>query len=208
PEAFREAIERKGIQAQSTLRRVAVGFTLGRLRAETPRPSAKRPFRAPPALAESLTVFPDALRPLVGEALTRLIDYQDEKYAALYLERLARFVGGDRDPALAEIVARQLAVWMTYEDAIRVAERQLAVWMTYEDAIRVADLKTRASRFERIRREARVKDGEVEVTDFLKPDLDEIYGVLPYRLVAPFARWAERRWPRGRPTAGPPVKAT
>ena len=100
-------------------------------------------------------------------------------------------MGGDRDPALAEIVARQLAVWMTYEDAIR-----------------VADLKTRASRFERIRREARVKDGEVEVTDFLKPDLDEIYGVLPYRLVAPFARWAERRWPRGRPTVGQRVKTT
>ncbi len=180
PEAFREAIERKGIQAEANLRGFDVGLTLGRQRAETPRLSAKRPFRAPPALAESLTVFPDALRPLVGEALTRLIDYQDEKYAALYLERLARFVGGDRDPALAEIVARQLAVWMTYEDAIR-----------------VADLKTRASRFERIRREARVKDGEVEVTDFLKPDLDEIYGVLPYRLVEPFARWAERRWPRG-----------
>src|SRR5439155_36230 len=185
------AIERKGIQAEANLRGFDVGLTLGRQRAETPRPSAKRPFRAPPALAESLTVFPDALRPLVGEALTRLIDYQDEKYAALYLERLARFVGGDRDPALAEIVARQLAVWMTYEDAIR-----------------VADLKTRASRFERIRREARVKDGEVEVTDFLKPDLDEIYGVLPYRLVAPFARWAERRWPRGPPTVGQRVKTT
>src|SRR5204862_3196952 len=89
-----------------------------------------------------------------------------------------------------------------------IVARQLAVWMTYEDAIRVADLKTRASRFERIRREARVKDGEVEVTDFLKPDLDEIYGVLPYRLVAPFARWAERRWPRGRPTVGQRVKTT
>ncbi len=99
PEAFREAIERKGIQAEANLRGFDVGLTLGRQRAETPRPLAKRPFRAPPALAESLTVFPDALRPLVGEALTRLIDYQDEKYAALYLERLARFVGGDRSGA-------------------------------------------------------------------------------------------------------------
>ncbi|PYN01912.1 MAG: hypothetical protein DME08_00845 [Candidatus Rokuibacteriota bacterium] len=68
PEAFREAIERKGIQAEANLRGFDVGLTLGRQRAETPRPSAKRPFRAPPALAESLTVFPDALRPLVGEA--------------------------------------------------------------------------------------------------------------------------------------------
>ena len=46
-------------------------------------------------------------------------------------------------------------------------------------------------------------DGEIVVTDYLKPDLDEIWGVLPDRLVRPFARWAERRWPHGRPTAGP-----
>ena len=42
----------------------------------------------------------------------------------------------------------------------------------------------------------------------MKPDLDEIYGILPYRLVAPFARWAERRWPHGRPTLGQHVRTT
>src|SRR4029453_9188678 len=30
----------------------------------------------------------------------------------------------------------------------------------------------------------------------------------PYRLVAPFARWAERRWPHGRPALGQHVKTT
>ena len=74
--------------------------------------------------------------------------------------------------------------------------------------MRVAQLKTRSSRFERIRRDKDVGAGEIVVTDYLKPDLDEIYGVLPYRLVAPFARWAERRWPHGRPTLGQHVKTT
>ena len=46
------------------------------------------------------------------------------------------------------------------------------------------------------------------MTDYLKPDLDEIYGILPDRLVAPFARWAERRWPHGRPTIGQHVRTT
>ena len=96
-----------------------------------------------------------------------------------------------RDPELARLVARQLAVWMTYEDAIRVAQ-----------------LKTRWDRFERIRRDARDPAAEVVVTDYLKPDLDEIYGILPHRLVAPFARWAERRWPDGRPTLGQHVRTT
>jgi indolepyruvate ferredoxin oxidoreductase beta subunit len=80
--------------------------------------------------------------------------------------------------------------------------------MTYEDAIRVADLKTRAGRLARIRQTAQARDAEVIVTDYLKPDLDEIYGILPARLVGPFARWAERRWPHGRPTLGQHVKTT
>jgi indolepyruvate ferredoxin oxidoreductase beta subunit len=80
--------------------------------------------------------------------------------------------------------------------------------MTYEDAIRVAQAKTRASRFARIRAEARAGDAEIEVIDYLKPDLDEIWGVLPHRLVAPFARWAQRRWPHGRPTLGQHVRTT
>jgi hypothetical protein len=46
------------------------------------------------------------------------------------------------------------------------------------------------------------------VTDYLKPDLDEIWGVLPDRLVRPIARWAERRWPHGRPTVGQHVRTT
>jgi indolepyruvate ferredoxin oxidoreductase beta subunit len=122
-------------------------------------------------------------------AIDRLIDYQDRAYAERYLERVRPFALGDVE--LAGIVARHLAVWMTYEDAVRVAQ-----------------LKTRASRFERIRRDKGVGAGEIVVTDFLKPDLDEIWGVLPYRLVAPFARWAERRWPHGRPTLGQHVKTT
>ena len=78
--------------------------------------------------------------------------------------------------------------------------------MSYEDAIRVAHLKTRAGRFERIAPGRGADGGEIVVTDYLKPDLDEIYGVLPDRLVAPFARWAERRWPHGRPPLGQHVQ--
>jgi len=134
--------------------------------------------------------FPAELRPVLDQAIARLIDYQDRAYAERYLERLRPFVR-DGDLELGRIVARHLAVWMTYEDAIRVAQ-----------------LKTRMSRFERIRRDKGAGSGEIVVTDFLKPDLDELYGVLPYRLVAPFARWAERRWPHGRPALGQHVKTT
>jgi indolepyruvate ferredoxin oxidoreductase beta subunit len=132
--------------------------------------------------------FPEGLRSVLRVAVPRLVEYQDGGYAGRYLERLRPFAGSG---VLAPIVVRHLATWMTYEDAVRVAQ-----------------LKTRASRFERIRKDKGVGKGEIVVTDYLKPDLDEIYGVLPDRLVAPFARWAERRWPHGRPTLGQHVKTT
>ena len=196
--AYRAAIEGKGVGVAANLKGFEVGLDLARRGTRavvTPPPPA---LRSPARFAEALAALPGELRPTLGEALARLLDYQDERYAARYLERLQPFVAGD--PALATLVARHLALWMTYEDAIR-----------------VADLKTRAARFERIRREAGGPDVQVvaapspsviEVTDYLKPDLDELYGILPYRVVAPLARWAERRWPHGRPTLGQHVRTT
>jgi indolepyruvate ferredoxin oxidoreductase beta subunit len=92
--------------------------------------------------------FPVELRPVLRQAIARLIDYQDRAYAERYLERLRPVVrAGDLE--LSRVVARHLAVWMTYEDAIRVAQ-----------------LKTRAGRFERIRRDTGAQAGEIVVTDF------------------------------------------
>ncbi|MGH7323581.1 MAG: indolepyruvate oxidoreductase subunit beta family protein [Candidatus Rokuibacteriota bacterium] len=191
PESYRAAIEHKGVSVEANLRGFQAGVDRARSPVTLPRPDPPRPLRAPAAFADALATLPEAVRPVAGEAVARLIDYQDRSYAARYLGRLAPFVGRDRDPELGRLVAKHLAVWMTYEDAIR-----------------VADLKTRASRFARIRADAQARDAQIVVTDYLKPDLDEIYGILPDRLVAPLARWAERHWPHGRPTPGQHVKTT
>ena len=188
-DAYRQAIRAKGVQVDANLRGFEAGLAAA---ARGVAPAAAAPAAAAPSpdvarMAESL---PAELRPILHPALARLVDYQGRAYAERYLARLRPFAErGDLE--LAAIVARHLAVWMSYEDAIRVAQ-----------------LKTRASRFERIAREKGADGGAIVVTDFLKPDLDEIYGVLPYRLVAPFARWAERRWPHGRPALGQHVKTT
>lgn len=198
--AYRKAIERKGIQVASNLKGFDLGLEHvgGGALGEPQDAGGARPRRvdekssAGAAGSDPLvTSLPESLRPLAAEAIARLVDYQDRRYAARYVERLAPFAREGSDVETSRVIARLLAVWMTYEDAIR-----------------VADLKTRAARFERIRREARTPNASVVVTDYLTPDLDEIYGILPDRLVAPFARWAERRWPHGRPTLGQHVKTT
>jgi indolepyruvate ferredoxin oxidoreductase beta subunit len=99
----------------------------------------------------------------------RLTDYQDAAYAQLYRERL------DRLHFDGELLAE--------------TARHLALWMSYEDTIRVADLKTRASRFARVRTEVRVKPDQVlRVTEFMHPRVQEIADTLP----APIGRWLLR----------------
>jgi indolepyruvate ferredoxin oxidoreductase beta subunit len=200
PDAFRQAIRRKGVMVESNLKGFEIGLDLVRA---GPAPVGSGPGSRSAAaavarmngagdtFAAEVERLPETLRPVIVEALARLVDYQDAAYARRYLARLAPFVTPGHDSELARLVARSLAVWMTYEDAIRVAQ-----------------LKTRSARFERIRRDVGSPGAEVVVTDYLKPDLDEIYGILPHRLAAPFARWAERRWPHGRPTLGQHVKST
>ena len=58
--------------------------------------------------------------------------------------------------------------------------RHLALWMSYEDVIRVADLKTRPERFAKLREEVGAKPEEpVHVTELLKPGIDEVSAILP-----------------------------
>lgn len=188
-DAYRQAIRAKGVQVDANLRGFEAGLAAAVRGAApaVPTPSVTTARSDVTRMAEG---FPAALGPILHPALSRLIEFQGRAYAERYLRHLRPFVERS-DLELAGIVARHLAVWMSYEDAIRVAQ-----------------LKTRVGRFERIAREKGAEGGVIVVTDFLKPDLDEIYGVLPYRLIAPFARWAERRWPHGRPALGQHVKTT
>jgi indolepyruvate ferredoxin oxidoreductase beta subunit len=61
--------------------------------------------------------------------------------------------------------------------------------MTFEDTIRVADLKTRPTRFARVRDEIRADPGQLfGITEFMKPRVTEIAGTLPVGL----GRWLLR----------------
>ena len=118
----------------------------------------------------------------MAEGVTRLTDYQNEAYAQRYLSRVERFTG---KPGADGAFIRELA-------------RHLAVRMSVEDVIRVAQLKLRDTRLARVAREAQARAGDiVDVTEYMKPGPEEVLGLLPPRL----GRWAlarvrhDRSWP-------------
>lgn len=203
--AFEAAIAKSGISVATNLQ--AFGEACERAEhgdaaaieghdaAPSPDPAGGIPARArTPAvqpLLDRVRGLPDAVQALALEGARRAIDYQDPAYAALYLSRLERIRGldecarprlGGNDWTLTAAVARSLALWMTFEDTIR-----------------VADLKTRAARFARVREEIRAAPGQLfGITEFMKPRVPEIAGTLPaivgaWVLASPRAlRWLSR----------------
>jgi indolepyruvate ferredoxin oxidoreductase beta subunit len=110
--------------------------------------------------------FPAALCELLGMAAARLSDYQDDAYAGLFLDRIERVAALDTSPSTGVLTAA--------------AARSLALWMSFEDVMRVAQIKTRRGRAMRIRREVQAPPGTiVEVREFVKPRVEEICGTLP-----------------------------
>ena len=183
---FEEAIRRGGVGVESSLAAFAAGFTSasGVEPERAPVASAAPAFAAPrwgprvaPLIERVRTTFPTASHEVLLNAVPRVADYQDVRYAALYLDRLA---------TIHEIDARHGA---GDSRLLIEAARELALWMTYEDAIRVADLKIRRSRFDRVRGDARMKAGDIlRINDFVHPRFDEIADITP----APLARLLAR----------------
>jgi indolepyruvate ferredoxin oxidoreductase beta subunit len=170
---------------------------------------------APPRTGASLKRFPD-LRPIgdagydalverarsrlpepthgmVAAGLARIVDFQDVAYGREYLDLLEPF---------ADIEARSAAADPDYP-LTRAAAKQIARAMAYDDVIRVADLKTRGSRFVRVREEVSARDDQiVYATEFMHPRMEEVCGTLPAwlgfwiegqpRLVAALRRLTDR----------------
>jgi len=186
-QAFVDAIRRSGLAVETNLaafedaHRQAQESGAPRAEAQRPAPAgamhgalgapqgvpqkAQTPGLQP--LLDRVRGFPPGVQALVLEGVRRMLDYQDPRYAALYLDRLERIAAIDRGMSGGG-------------ELLEVTARQLALWMTFEDTIRVADLKTRSTRFARVRSEIRAQPDQLfGITEFMKPRVAEIAGTLP-----------------------------
>jgi indolepyruvate ferredoxin oxidoreductase beta subunit len=194
-QAFEDAIRRSGIAVTTNLAAFADAHTAAAAggSAPEPAPAAALPREVPAksrasqlqGLLDRVRALPQPLQPLALEGVRRTLDYQDPAYAQLYLTRIERVIALDAKLGDGRALALSVAT-----------ARGLALWMSFEDTIRVADLKTRASRFERVRKEVRATPGQLlGITEFMRPRVQEIAGTLPrsignWILRSPrFARW-------------------
>ncbi|HEY6483029.1 MAG TPA: indolepyruvate oxidoreductase subunit beta family protein [Steroidobacteraceae bacterium] len=204
---FEAAIERSGIAVKANLAAFTdacaraqhgdSGFTAERvdpLSRDIPT-QARTPALQP--LLDRVRHFPACAQPVILEGTRRALDFQDPAYAQLYLQRLERIARLEPQPDGAPGAHGSEAGSAALLEA---TARSLALWMSFEDTIRVADLKTRASRIARVREEIRATPGQLfGITEFMKPRVAELAGTLP----AALGRWVLRsprvsRWLAGR----------
>ena len=177
-EAYEAAIQSDGIGVGASLAAFSAAFAAAEGRPVPDIAQSERRDRTPSELDLALPGIRSAeARTLVTAGVERTADYQDNSYAREYVERLRPFIDltesmGDAGQELLSEVARQLALAMTYEDTVRVAE-----------------LKIRGARFDRVRMEVGADPGQIiEIVEFMHPRVEEIADTMP----AAVGRWVLR----------------
>jgi indolepyruvate ferredoxin oxidoreductase beta subunit len=171
--AYESAIREAGLGVEASLRAFARAYDAAVTELKSPAPRVGAPTKEFPelrpigdagfdALVERARKLPEPVHGMVAAGLARVVDFQDVAYGQQYLDRLDAF---------AEMSANELT---------SAAAKQIARAMAYDDVIRVADLKTRDSRFARVRAEVAAKpDQIVYATEFMHPRMEEVCGTLP-----------------------------
>ncbi len=198
-ERFEAAIRADGKSVDSNLRGFRAGLEAARAKI-APAKTADKKRHAPttPDLLEHEVTYslPALAQPTAIEGIRRLIAYQGVGYARLYLDRLRALVDAD-------------AAGGTPGKLLKEAARHLAVRMSYEDVVRVAQAKIAPQRMRRIaREELRVNDEPFSVHDFLKPGIEELTQLLPPFLARPILSLSTRRGWLGRVYFGMEINST
>lgn len=171
--AFEETIKNTGKAVSLNLAGFTRGFDEAQGRGLAPEAAAAGEVSLPAELARRVGEFPAAVRPVIAEGAARLVDYQDQAYGGLYLDRIAGFATADDHRLLTEVA------------------RYLALWMGFEDVVRVAEFKTRAGRLDKIRQEVHAKpDQYFAVVEYFHPRYEEFCDMLPAWIGGPLTNSA------------------
>src|SRR5665213_866711 len=199
-EQLEAAIRADGKSVETNLRGFRAGLDAARAgqklaaQAQTPKKNAAVTLAS---LEDEVTrTLPPAAQAFAMEGVRRLTTYQSTAYAKLYLDRLAPIAAADGMSGAQGKLANESA-------------RHLAIRMSYEDVVRVAQAKISPDRMRRIaREELRAKAEPYSVHDFLKPGIEEMCQLLPPFLARPIIGLAERKGWLGKIYFGMEINST
>jgi indolepyruvate ferredoxin oxidoreductase beta subunit len=187
-EAFEAAIQHDGKAIEANLRGFRAGLAVAQQAMQSPQKYVDGKRRAPALrghqrlekLEQAAAAMPKLARHVVTEGVRRLAAYQDWKYARLYLDRLHPILEIDQRAASGGRLLREVA-------------RHLAVRMSFEDVVRVAQAKIDPARMVRIIGELGVTaEQPYRVVEFLKPGIDEFCQLLPPQVARPILHLAKQ----------------
>jgi indolepyruvate ferredoxin oxidoreductase beta subunit len=183
-EQFESAIRADGKQVDANVRGFRAGLDVARAKVQPAKLPAQKKTAATTRQSLEQAVawtFPALAQATALEGVRRLAPYQSARYARLYLERLTPIAEADEAGGAHGKLLKEVA-------------RHLAVRMSYEDVVRVAQAKIAPARMARIaREELRAKDEPFSVHDFLKPGIEELCQLLPPFLARPILNLSARR---------------
>ena len=198
-EQFEAAIREDGKSIDGNLRGFRAGYEAAHANVQSVKVvEKKKNAPATPALVEHeiARTFPLVAQGMGLEGVWRLIHYQSIDYAWLYLSRLRPIAEADQTIGAQGKLLKEVA-------------RHLAVRMSYEDVVRVAQVKAAPARMRRIAQdELRVNGEPYSVHDFLKPGIEELCQLLPSFMARPILRLAERKGWLGRVYFGMEINST
>ena len=208
-EDYEKILKEGGATAKASLRGFALGYeAVSQQRTQAhyleqvlaPQPvKVQAPAASAPTLPAAVAAaFPSVLHEIIALGHARLVEYQNAAYAQRYVEQLQQVLAAERssDPQGTRgwAVTREMARW-------------LALWMAYDDIIRVADLKSRASRWQRVVGEVKAgADDLLKLYDHFKPGVPEFADMLPTGLANRLRAWDHQRVLAGKTPWALPLK--
>jgi indolepyruvate ferredoxin oxidoreductase beta subunit len=192
--AFEDSVRASHVGVDASLRGFARGFAEVASAHGAPERVEQGNGAAPPGPVSHpadprFAAFPAAARDMIALGHARVVEFQDARYGDLFVERLTRIDAAERRSDASGVHGARV---------LRETARFLALWMAFDDVIRVAALKCTASRFARVRREIGADSADVvRIVDHFKPGVPEIAAMLPPSLARRLVALDRKRQLRG-----------
>lgn len=176
--SFEQVIRQGRTSADNNLRAFSESCALAKQQLSRPDyvepKESPPPFKLPEAttsegsqLLQRIASFPSPAQEMIYRGVDKLLNYQDYRYAHLYLDRLDKLANQEE----------------TRATLLSETARFLALWMAFEDIPRVAQIKTNGLRFEQIKKEVRAQEQQpIAIIEFMHPRVEEFCGLMPAAL--------------------------